>query len=77
MRSRHCAAILRMLGVTDTIAASVDDYVAIAVRLARDPAWRTALRARMAASRARVYADPAPIRALEAFLQRVVHGPRT
>ena len=72
MRGRHCAAILRMLDVTDTIAASADDYVAIAVRLARDPAWRAALRARMGANRARLYADPAPVRALETFLEQAV-----
>jgi protein O-GlcNAc transferase len=74
MRGRHCAAILRMLGVTDTIAASADDYVAIAVRLARDPAWRADLRARMGANRARLYVDPAPVRALEAFIEGVVRG---
>jgi predicted O-linked N-acetylglucosamine transferase (SPINDLY family) len=72
MRGRHCAAILRMLGVTETIAASFDDYVAIAGRLARDPAWRAAIRSRMAANRARVYADPAPVRALEDFIDGVV-----
>jgi protein O-GlcNAc transferase len=72
MRSRHCAAILRMLGVDETIAASFDDYVALAVRLARDPAWRAAIRSRMAARRARVYADPAPVRAFEDFIDRVV-----
>jgi predicted O-linked N-acetylglucosamine transferase (SPINDLY family) len=74
MRGRHCAAILRMLGVTETIAASVDDYVAIAARLARDPAWRAAMRPSMAADRARIYADPAPVRALEAFIEKVVRG---
>jgi protein O-GlcNAc transferase len=76
MRGRHCAAILQMLGVTDTIAASADDYVAIAVRLARDPAWRAALSARMGANRARLYADPAPVRALEAFIENVVRAMR-
>jgi protein O-GlcNAc transferase len=74
MRGRHCAAILRMLGVTDTIAASPDDYVAIAVRLARDPAWRAALRARMAANRTRGDADPAPVRALEEFIEKAVRA---
>ena len=74
MRGRHCAAILRMLGVTDTIAASADDYVAIAARLARDPAWRTGVRARMQANRARLYADPAPVRALEDFIEKAVRG---
>jgi len=72
MRGRHCAAILRMLGVTETIAASADDYVAIAVRLARDPQWRRTLSARMAENRARLFADPAPVRALEAFIERAV-----
>jgi protein O-GlcNAc transferase len=72
MRARHCAAILRMLGVTETIAASRDDYVDVAVRLARDPALRTALRAKIAANRPRLYADPAPVRALEDFIEAVV-----
>jgi protein O-GlcNAc transferase len=72
MRGRHCAAILHMMGVTDTIAASPDDYVTIAVRLARDPAWRATLRARMAENRVRLYADPAPVRALETFIEKVV-----
>ena len=72
MRGRHCAAILRMMGVTETIAASPDDYVALAVRLAREPAWRAALRARMAENRTRLYADPVPVRALEAFIEEVV-----
>ncbi|MBV8751463.1 MAG: tetratricopeptide repeat protein [Hyphomicrobiales bacterium] len=72
MRGRHCAAILRMMGVTDTIAASVDEYIALAVRLARDAAWRAALRTRMAENRARLYADAAPVRALEAFIEKVV-----
>jgi protein O-GlcNAc transferase len=75
MRARHCAAILRMLGVTETIAASLDDYVAIAVRLARDPGLRMALRARIAANRPRLYADPAPVRALEAFIESLVRPP--
>ena len=64
-----------MLGVSETIAASLDDYVDIAVRLARDPAWREAIRHRMAAGRSRVYADPAPVRALEDWIEQVVGAP--
>jgi predicted O-linked N-acetylglucosamine transferase (SPINDLY family) len=75
MRGRHCAAILRMLGVTETIAGSLEQYVDIAVRLARDPALRAALRARMAANRPRLYADPAPVRALETFIENAVRAP--
>jgi protein O-GlcNAc transferase len=72
MRGRHTMAILTRLGVTETIAATIDDYVSIAVRLAHDSAMRAALRARMAAGTHRVTADITPIRALEVFLTNVV-----
>ena len=68
MRGRHGSAILTMMGVTETIAGTVDDYVAIAVRLARDAAWRDAVKARMAANKHRLYGDRACIAALEDFL---------
>ena len=67
MRGRHTAAILTQIGVTDTIASTLDDYVAIAVRLAHDPARRAEFRARIAAGRHRVIGDTTPIRAMEAF----------
>ena len=74
MRGRHCAAILRMLGVTDTIAKTVDDYVAIAVRLATDPQAREAISSRMAENKQRLYRDRAPVTALENFLETAVRG---
>ena len=40
MRGRHTLAILRQMGITETIADTVDDYIEIAVRLAHDTAWR-------------------------------------
>ncbi|HLG89206.1 MAG TPA: tetratricopeptide repeat protein [Alphaproteobacteria bacterium] len=70
MRGRHSAAILRMMGIADTIAKSVDDYVAIAVRLARDPDFRNDMKARIATQKHRVWCDRAPISALESFLER-------
>jgi protein O-GlcNAc transferase len=69
MRGRHTAAILEMMGVTDTIARTVDEYVSTAVRLARDTEWRTELRSRIAANKHRVYRDRACIAALEDFLE--------
>jgi protein O-GlcNAc transferase len=75
MRGRHSAAILQMMGVTDTIAETIDDYVAIAVRLANDPAERQALRERMKASTHKVYRDRACITALEDFLERAARLP--
>jgi predicted O-linked N-acetylglucosamine transferase (SPINDLY family) len=70
MRGRHSAAILQMMGVTETIAASLDDYVQLAARMARDPAWRRALGAKIAAGKHRVYRDRAAIAALEQVLDR-------
>jgi predicted O-linked N-acetylglucosamine transferase (SPINDLY family) len=77
MRGRHTAAILRMIGVTDTIADSIDGYVATAVRLGRDASWRAHLRAQIAAQKHRVYRDRSCIAALETFLQRVARGEKT
>lgn len=77
MRGRHTMAILTRIGVTETIVATVDAYVDAAVGLARDPARRSALRARMAAGRHRLMADAAPIRALETFLDGAVAEQRT
>jgi protein O-GlcNAc transferase len=70
MRGRHTTAVLTRIGVTETIANSVDDYLSIAVRLARDPAWRTELKQRIADNKHRIYRDPEPIAALEDFLCR-------
>ncbi len=75
MRARHSAAILQMMGVTETIAASIEDYAAIAVRLANNPAQRLALRERMKANAHKVYRDRACIAALEDFLERAVRSP--
>jgi predicted O-linked N-acetylglucosamine transferase (SPINDLY family) len=75
MRGRHSSAILRMIGVTDTIAADLDDYVAIAARLANDPSERQALSRRMAKNKERVYRDRACIGGLEDFLDRAARNP--
>jgi predicted O-linked N-acetylglucosamine transferase (SPINDLY family) len=74
MRGRHSAAILRMIGVEDTIATTVDDYVAIATRLGKDAQFRRAISSRMAENRHKIYRDRAPIAALEDFLEKAVRG---
>jgi protein O-GlcNAc transferase len=56
--------------VRDTVAGTVDDYVALAVRLAKDPAWRAGIQKRVAANKHRLYRDQAAISALEDFLER-------
>jgi predicted O-linked N-acetylglucosamine transferase (SPINDLY family) len=69
MRGRHSAGFLKVMGATETLAASVDDYVAIAVRLAHEPAWRREISARIAASKHRLFADRTCVSALEDFLE--------
>jgi protein O-GlcNAc transferase len=73
MRGRVTMAVLRRLGVTETIADSIDDYVAIAARLGRDADLRKSIKQRMAENRNRVYRDREYITALENFLWRVAH----
>ena len=45
MRGRVSAGMLRMMGMPETIAETIDDYVALAVRVGRDRAFRAASRA--------------------------------
>lgn len=70
MRGRHSAAILQRMGITETIAATTDDYVAIAARMAKDAPLRATIRARIAANKHRVYRDNDCMATLEAFLER-------
>ena len=72
MRSRHSAAILRMIGVAETIAASIEDYVRIAAKLADDHEWRMTLSHAIAVGKHKVCKDMAPILALEDFLEDAV-----
>jgi predicted O-linked N-acetylglucosamine transferase (SPINDLY family) len=74
MRGRHCAAILRMLDVPETIATTTEDYVAIAAHLGKDRQFRQTISTRMAANRDKVYRDRAPMTALEDFIERSVRG---
>jgi protein O-GlcNAc transferase len=72
MRGQHSAAILTMMDIRETIAGNVDEFVAIAARLAGDAAERRALKERIAANKHRLYRDRACITALEDFLEASV-----
>jgi protein O-GlcNAc transferase len=74
MRGRHTAAILEMIGISETTARTIDEYVSIAGRLGRDITKRTGLSAEIASNKHRLYRDRDCIVALEAFLQRAVRG---
>jgi protein O-GlcNAc transferase len=74
MRGRHAPAILTMIGVTETIAATPDEYVQIATRLALEQDWRAAIREKMRENSHRAYRDMECIRALEEFLDRAARS---
>jgi protein O-GlcNAc transferase len=74
MRGRHTAAILEMMGMTETVAERIEDYVALAVRMARDPAWRAELRRKTATNKERLWRDRECITALEEFLEQAVRA---
>ncbi len=57
MRGRHSAAVLRRLGLPELVAGDIDGYVAIAQRLANDPAYRWEIRSRIAAAKPCLVAD--------------------
>ncbi len=72
MRGRQTMAMLKLLGVPELIAKDEADYVQIAGKLANDVAWRAALSTKIRANEAALFADEAPIRALEKHLERWV-----
>jgi protein O-GlcNAc transferase len=72
MRGRESGAILNMLGLQETIARSVDDYVWLAVKLGKDPKLRSQISDRIATNKHIIYRDRTCITALEDFLQTVV-----
>jgi protein O-GlcNAc transferase len=72
MRGRHSSAILTQLGVVDTIASDASEFVATAVRLAQDVAWRRDLIARMSARSSAVFGDTRSVEALEEWVLTVI-----
>jgi protein O-GlcNAc transferase len=77
VRANHSAAILDQMGLADLVTENMEDYIALAVRLARDAEFRAEVRGRIAAGKGAVYRNETCIRALEDFLDRVcrAHSP--
>jgi protein O-GlcNAc transferase len=72
MRGRQSYAILKELGVTDTIANDDEDYVRVAARLGTDSPGRRDVIERMASNYSLVYSDTRCVRTLEDFFRRTV-----
>jgi len=70
MRGRATYACYRQLGVMDCVADSAARYVALAVRLANDPAWRREIGERILAGAPHLFEDAAAVREIEEFLER-------
>ncbi len=76
MRGRHTLAILKMMGIEETIAATKEDYVKIAVRLGQDATYRQHISKLVASNKHKLYGDLKPVRALEDFFFKAVNKPR-
>jgi predicted O-linked N-acetylglucosamine transferase (SPINDLY family) len=74
MRGRESTAILTMMGMEETIADSLDDYIALAIKLGLDIEWRRLISKEIARKKHRIYADRTCITALQAFLENMVRG---
>jgi protein O-GlcNAc transferase len=72
MRGRHTHAILEMMGLHETEARDIDEYVAIAKRLGTDADWRKQIGEKISLLISRAYYDDACIRGLEEFLKKAV-----
>src|SRR5215467_3961503 len=64
MRGRHSAAMLDMMGMTATVCESIEEYVELAVGLARDPARRAEVKRMIAGGKHAIYRDRTCIAAL-------------
>jgi protein O-GlcNAc transferase len=67
MRGRHAYAMLKMMGLSDTIADDKAAYCAIAVQLARDTAFLSRIKTFILQNRSLLYHDRSFIKALETF----------
>lgn len=72
MRSRLSYAMLRMISLTETVAANEAEYIEIAVKLGRDPIWRHNLAERIKERNDSLYNDRAYVASLEAFYKQVI-----
>lgn len=68
MRGRQSYAMLKAMGLDELIAQDKNDYVAIALRLGTDAAWRKEIQQRIAQNMGKIFENELPVRELEQFL---------
>jgi protein O-GlcNAc transferase len=74
MRGRHSTAILNRIGVGETVADSIDEYVSIATRLATSSEERRRISLEIDRNKHRVYRDRDCIAGLEDFIENAARG---
>jgi len=74
MRGRLSYAMLRRLDLWETIATNEANYIEIAVQLAQDESRRQSLRQAILNRCDRLFDDPTPVPALEAFYYRAIRA---
>lgn len=74
MRGRHSYAILKMLGIEDTIASNQQEYVDIAVRLGVNEGWRYEIVQQIVSRHERIYEDTDCVHGLEEFYKHVAES---
>ena len=74
MRGRQTLGMLRLMGLEQLVAPDADEYVRIALEIARHPARNAALREAIAARRGVLFDRPEPLQAFAAALLRIGAG---
>ncbi|UCD82315.1 MAG: tetratricopeptide repeat protein [Desulfobacterales bacterium] len=74
MRGRHAYAMLKMMGIDDTIAANANEYIDISVRLGLNQEFYRTMRRRIEKDRSRLYNDTRCIQALEDFYRSLIRA---
>jgi predicted O-linked N-acetylglucosamine transferase (SPINDLY family) len=69
LRGRLTYGFYRRIGVEDVIAKDAADYAGIAVRLARDAAWRASVAEKIRLRAPSLFGTTQPVREFEAFLE--------
>lgn len=74
MRGRQSYGILKIMGITETIANNINEYIAIAVKLGLNKDWRKSIVDRIKQNQSFLYNDLSTIQALESFYQLQVNN---
>jgi protein O-GlcNAc transferase len=74
MRGRVSYGLYRRMGIMDLVASDPDDYVAKALRLARDRDWRESIRAAIRERSAILFDNVAMVREFEDFIEAAVEA---